>query len=346
MIILDPNNEQMEFIRSLRGGMYFDFTPQSKIYMNPYEIPDYVENGDSNVRNKFIARMTNFSNSFCASIMTNIVVTRIHMNYVGRAVRTMYEEYFNETSKHAKKKKYPTLPLLREKIKAQIDTAEFTEDKRIIMEIVDSLEDYTTGVYDMFAHETNLDMNSRLIGFGLKNIDKEIWEPCMLTIMHFLSMRIDTNQETKQALHLIVDEAQVLCEKETTAAQLLYAIETYRKVGAIVTLAAQNITHVLENPSLRDMFSNCPFKVFFDQGGLDAANLAKIQEFSPTEFRALEENTEGCGVLVWRGNVYLMDARMSESNPLFASFDTNFHKQAEKKKKQEETDISKETFYL
>ena len=134
--------------------------------------------------------------------------------------------------------------------------------------------------------------------------------------------------------------------KETTAAQLLYAIETYRKVGAIVTLAAQNITHVLENPSLRDMFSNCPFKVFFDQGGLDAANLAKIQEFSPTEFRALEENTEGCGVLVWRGNVYLMDARMSESNPLFASFDTNFHKQAEKKKKQEEADISKETFYL
>lgn len=345
-IIIDPNNEQMEFICSLSGGMYFDFTPQSKIYMNPYEIPDYVENGDGNVRNKFIARMTSFSNSFCASVMTNIVVTRIHMNYVGRAVRTMYEEYFTETSKHAKKKKYPTLPLLREKIKAQIDTVEFTEDKRIIMEIVDSLEDYTTGVYDMFAHETNLDMNSRLIGFGLKNIDKEIWEPCMLTIMHFLSMRIDTNQETKQALHLIVDEAQVLCEKETTAAQLLYAIETYRKVGAIVTLAAQNITHVLENPSLRDMFSNCPFKVFFDQGGLDAANLAKIQEFSPTEFRALEENTEGCGVLVWRGNVYLMDARMSESNPLFASFDTNFHKQAEKKKKQEETDISKETFYL
>ena len=39
--------------------------------------------------------------------MTNIVVTRIHMNYVGRAVRTMYEEYFNETSKHAKKKKIP-----------------------------------------------------------------------------------------------------------------------------------------------------------------------------------------------------------------------------------------------
>ena len=166
----------------------------------------------------------------------------------------------------------------------------------------------------------------------------------MLTIMHFLAMRIDTNQKTKQALHLVVDEAQVLCEQETTAAQLLYAIETYRKVGAIVTLIAQNLTHVIENPALRDMFSNCPFKCFLDQGGLDAANLAKIQELSPSEFRALEESTEGHGILVWRGNVYLFDARMDEKNPLYEVFDTNFHNKADKDNQvieQEVDDISR-----
>ena len=32
----------------------------------------------------------------------------------------------------------------------EIDTLEFSEDRRLIMDIVDSLEDYTTGVYDMF----------------------------------------------------------------------------------------------------------------------------------------------------------------------------------------------------
>ena len=293
VIVLDPNNEQKEFINSLKGGMYFDLTPQAEIYLNPYEVPEHVENGTGNIRNMFIADMTDYSTSFCSAIMTNILVTRIHMNYIGRAVRKMYEDYFNASSPRAKKKIYPTLTRLRELIKEQIETVEFNEDKRLIMDVVDSLEDYTTGVYDMFAHETNLSMNSRLIGFGLKNISDKLWEPCMLTIMHFLAMRIDTNQKTKQALHLVVDEAQVLCEQETTAAQLLYAIETYRKVGAIVTLIAQNLTHVLENPALRDMFSNCPFKCFLDQGGLDAANLAKIQELSPSEFRALEESTEG-----------------------------------------------------
>ena len=308
VIVLDPNNEQRDFISSLKGGMYFDLTPQSEIYLNPYEVPEHVEKGTDNVRNMFIADMTDYSTSFCSAVMTNITVTRIHMNYIGRAVRKMYEDYFSAPNERTRKKVYPTLTRLRELIKAQMEMAEFEDD--------------------MFAHETNLSMNSRLVGFGLKNISDKLWEPCMLTIMHFLAMRIDTNQKTKQALHLIVDEAQVLCEQETTAAQLLYAIETYRKVGAIVTLIAQNLTHVLENPALRDMFSNCPFKCFLDQGGLDAANLAKIQELSPSEYRALEESTEGHGVLVWRGNVYLFDARMAEDNPLYGVFDTNFHNKA------------------
>lgn len=39
--------------------------------------------------------------------MTKYCCTRIHMNYVGRAVRTMYEEYFNETSKQRKEEKIP-----------------------------------------------------------------------------------------------------------------------------------------------------------------------------------------------------------------------------------------------
>ena len=226
LILLDPNNEQEDFIRSLKGGMYFDLTPQSGIYINPYEVPDYVENGSDNVRNMFIADMTDYSTSFCVSVMTNITVTKVHMNYISHAVRKMYDDYFNAPNQRQKKKMYPTLTRLRVLIKSEIDTLEFSEDRRLIMDIVDSLEDYTTGVYDMFAHETNLSMNSRLVGFGLKNISDKLWEPCMLTIMHFLAMRIDINQQTKKALHLIVDEAQVLCEQETTASQLLYAVET------------------------------------------------------------------------------------------------------------------------
>lgn len=327
IIIIDPNNEQRSFIRSLSGGQYFDLTPQCAIYMNPFEVPEAIKKGTGVDRNMFIARKTEFATAFCAAVMTNLIVTQVHMNYIGRAVREMYEEYFD--ARIVTKKKIPTLSLMRQKL---IQTAEGSTDRderRMIFDITDSLEEYTEGVYDMFAHPSNLEFDSRLIGFGLKNIPESVWEPAMLTIMHFLSDRIEYNQESYKALHLVVDEAQVLCSKPTSAEHLLHAIETYRKVGAIVTLAVQNLTRVLENDKLRDMFSNCAYKCFLDQGGVDAVNLAQIQELSEREYMALENGKRGHGVIVWNGQVYLFDAVMAKENPLYEKFNTDFHEKAE-----------------
>ena len=76
------------------------------------------------------------------------------------------------------------------------------------------------------------------------------------------------------------------------------------------------------------MFSNCPYKCFMDMGGLDAANLAKIQELSTSEFLALEEKRKGYGVMVWGGQVFLFDAQMDKQNVLYEYFNTDFHEKA------------------
>lgn len=335
VVVMDPNNEQKVYIETL-GGQFFDFTPQCQIHLNPLEVPEYVFYGSDIVKNEFIAKKTEYTVSFCTSIMINILVTQVHMNYIGHAVRQMYEEYFSSNKRYSRDKNQPTLCRVRELLKVQIDRAEFREDKRILLDIVDSMEEYTEGVYDMFAHPSNLDMYSRLVGFGLKNIPKSVWEPAMLTIMHFLTMRIDYNQKDKIALRLVVDEAQYLCASESTAEQLLHAIETYRKVGAVVTLAVQNLTRVLENDKLRDMFSNCPYKCFLDQGGIDAEKLAEIQDLSAKEFAALENPKKGHGVMVWGGQVFLFDTYMEHDNALYPYINTDFHEQAEQMRRQQD----------
>lgn len=336
VIVLDPNNEQEAFIKQCRG-QYFDFTPQCQIHLNPFEVPKDVREGDAVVQNRFIAKKTEFTVAFCAAAMTNILVTQVHMNYIGRAVRKIYEDYFAQK----RRKQHPTLIDIRENLKLQMEAAGSQEERRMLLDIVDSLEEYTIGVYDMFAHQSNLDIHNRLVGFGLKNIPKAVWEPVMVTLMHFLTMRIEYNQDKLIASRLIVDETQVLCEKGSSADQLLYAVETYRKVGAVVTLAIQNLTRALENPELRDMFSNCPYKCFLDQGGVDAANLAQIQELSQEEFRALEDEVPGRGVMVWDTQVYLFDARMDKENVLYSQFNTDFHEKAaiarEKMEQEEKT---------
>lgn len=321
--VLDPQNEFQAIIKGY-GGQFFDFSPKCEIYLNPYEIPDDVFYGDEITRNQFIATKTEYAVSFCTAAMTGIPVTQEHCAVIGRAVRRVYETAFSAS----RLKRQPTLMDIREAVEGQIADAGSSYDRRQAEQVRNSLEEYTTGVYDMFAHPSNLDIHSRLVGFGLKNVPEAIWEPVMVTVMHFLAERIEHNQGEHVATHLVVDETQVLCARKSSAGQLLHAVETYRKFGGIVTMAVQNLTRAVELPELRDMFSNCAYKCFMDQGGVDAESLRKIQELSGTEFRALSEDVPGQGVMVWGKKVLLFDASMSKGNTLYQAFSTNFHEKA------------------
>lgn len=324
IVVLDPQNEFESLIRGC-GGQFFDFTPKCGIYLNPYEIPEDVLHGDTAAREQFVASKTEYAVSFCTAVMKNITVTQEHAAVVGRAARKVYGEAFGMR----RLKRQPTLMDIRDAIGAWAEEGQDAEGRRVAGQILNSLEEYTTGAYDMFAHPSNLDISKRLVGFGLRNVPESVWEPVMLTVMHFLAGRIEHNQGGRVATRLVVDETQVLCSSASSAAQLLRAVETYRKFGGIVTMAVQNLSRALELPDLRDMFSNCAYKCFMDQGGVDAASLRQIQELSEAESRSLDEDTPGRGVMVWGKKVLLFDASMDRGNPLYREFSTNFHEQEE-----------------
>lgn len=338
IIMIDPNNEAMKFIIDC-GGQYFDLTPQSEYYYNIFEVPEYVWNGDSLVRNRFIARKCEFGGRFVSACMSGIATTRIHRSYVEDAIKEMYEEYFAE----GKYKNQRTLVTVLEKLKGYLEKVQLDTEKKMLFDIVKCLEPYAIGVYDMFAHETNIDVTNRLTGFGLMNIPQDERKPIMLALMHFVSNRIEENQDTLKACRLIVEETQVLTKDKFTVGELLYAIETYRKIGGIIALAMQNVTHALEHEDLCKMFSNCGCKMFFDQGGVEANEISKIVHMSKTEWDCLSQGEVGHGVLVWNKDVYLLDGKMSETNELYPSFNTNFH---EKAKAQKEIQENSEGFVL
>ena len=253
--------------------------------------------------------------------MNNIVFTQEHASVVGRCCRRMYEKTFGQK----KLKKQPTLKLLREEIKEELDAAKSAYDQNIIRPIYNSLEEYTEGACDMLAQPSNVRFDERLVGFGLKNVPEDNWEAVMLTVMHYTSARMEYNQRERRAVHFIVDETQVLSKKGTSADQLNTAVATFRKFGGICTMAMQNLTAALHNEQLKELFSNCSYKCFLDQGGVDANALAEIQELSQTEFKALSTDEPGVGVMVWGKKVVLFDAKVSKDNPLYDLISTDFY---------------------
>lgn len=323
--MIDPQNEMEAVCRDFRG-QFIDFTPKSSIHINPLEISESVFY-DSSVHEKFIAEQSEWACSFCEAIMSNIIFTQEHRSDIDRCIRIIYARAFEKK----KLKVQPTIVDLRKELQKLMEETKYPQDKERILKIYNSLELYTEGSYDMFAYPSNIDLDNRFTVYGLNSIKKSLWEPLMITIMHFLSVRMKYNQALQRATRFIVDETQVVSEHEASAKILHEAVITYRKFGGICTFALQNLTRALENPELRDMFSNCGFKIFFDQGGVDARRLAEVQELSQMEFQSLSGKEEGHGVLVWKDKVILLDCKMSKDNVLFDGFSTDFHDKDRKK---------------
>ena len=328
--IIDPQNETQN-VCAMYGGLFLDFTPKSDIHINPMEVPlSLFKAGTKKDRELFIADVTKWATSFTEAIMKKIVYTQEHSNFIEQAVQNVYDKVFSRNNLIQ-----PTIKDVRKELMILEDNNENAHDKKIIHEMVNCLYSYTDGVYDMFAYPSDVDISTyRLVAFGLKNVDENYWQPVMISIMFFLSIRMSYNQELQKATRLVVDETQVVTRNASSAQILLNAVITYRKFGGIVTLAMQNLTRALENPDLRDMFQNCGYKMFFQQVGEDAERLSKIQDLTQAEYDALKSDRPGRSVMVWGKKVIILDSLMSKDNPLYEVFSTNFHEKAEKARKE------------
>lgn len=322
--IIDPQNET-QFICALYGGKFLDMTPRGDIHVNPMEIPLSVfESKSDKVRQTFISSVTGWANSFTEAVMKNMAYTAEHKAFVTDAVANVYDRTFS-----AKKLVQPTIKDVRNELIRMEEESEYDVDKRIIHMMTNSLKPFTEGIYDMFAYPSDIDISrERLVSFGLNNIQDDVWQPVMTTIMFFLTNRIEFNQELQRATRFIVDECQYVTKSISTGDILLKAVLTYRKFGGICTMAFQNLARVVMSEDLRDMLANCGYKMFFKQEGSDAIALSKIQNLTDIEYEALSNDSKGRSVMVWNGKVILLDAFMKNTNPLYESFSTNFHEKA------------------
>lgn len=315
---IDPQNELHSLTDTL-GGQFFDLSAQSGIYLNLFDIPEEVRSSeDLSVWNLFVAEQASFAEAFCYAVMKGMSPTGIHKSIITKCVMQIYEKAFQDR-KHRQPLLSDFYHLLQEYEK------ENPRDEQETREIYKSLEAYCTGTFDMFARSSNLDIRNRFVVFGLKNISAEMWEPVMLVVMHLLSQRINYNQKYQRATHFIIDEGQVVCRTESSAEQLNKAFLTYRKFGGICTLVVQNMSAALANPTVKYLVTNCEFKCFFDQGGVDRQEIADIIELSSTEYAALNEDIPGQCVIVWGKDILLCDSRILKNNPLYGLYNTSFH---------------------
>ena len=279
IIIIDAEREYGDLVRALRG-IVLEISPNSRHHINPLEIARGYGMGENPVALKSELLM-----SICEQQMGEGQLGAFHKSIIDRCTASVYHDFI----KSGGKAHQPILSDWRNEIKRQ--------PEREAQELALASELFVEGSLNMFAHETNVDIDNRIIVFDLYEMGDQLKPTALNVTMETIQNRVATNRLAGKYTWVFVDEV-YLFFKYYYSAQFLYkAWKRFRKYGAALTAATQNVEECLRSETARLMFANSEFLVLLNQAATDRAELAKLLNISENQMGYVTNAEAGHGLL-------------------------------------------------
>ena len=201
---------------------------------------------------------------------------------IDRCTALVYEDY-NRTGI------VPTLISLRKKLLEQ--------PEKEAHELALSLELFTNGSLNVFAHETNVNTNSRILSYDIYKLGKQLKTMGLLVITDAIINRVSENHKKGKRTHVFIDEIHVLFENEYSATFFNSAWRQFRKRNAYPTAITQNVEYLLSSVDASTMLSNSEFIVMLNQASNDRQELARLLNISDKQMSYITNADAGCGLI-------------------------------------------------
>ena len=239
----------------------------------------------------------NLKSDFILSLCELIVggkdgLAPVEKTIIDRCVRIVYRDYLNDP----KPENMPLLEDLYNALRAQ--------DEKEAQYIATALEIYVTGSLNVFNHHTNVDVNSRIVCYDIKELGKQLKKIGMLVVQDQVWNRVTINRAAHKTTRYYLDEFHLLLKEEQTASYSVEIWKRYRKWGGIPTGITQNVKDLLSSREVENIFENSDFIYMLNQAAGDRQILAKQLNISPHQLSYVTHSGEGEGLLFF-GNVIL-----------------------------------------
>ena len=216
----------------------------------------------------------------------------VEKTIIDRCVRIVYRDYLNDP----KPENMPLLEDLYNALRAQ--------DEKEAQYIATALEIYVTGTLNVFNHHTNVDVNSRIVCYDIKELGKQLKKIGMLVVQDQVWNRVTINRAAHKTTRYYLDEFHLLLKEEQTASYSVEIWKRYRKWGGIPTGITQNVKDLLSSREVENIFENSDFIYMLNQAAGDRQILAKQLNISPHQLSYVTHSGEGEGLLFY-GNTIL-----------------------------------------
>ena len=254
ILICDPEREYASLVEAM-GGEVVRIAAGSRDHINAMDMVDgYGDGGDPVIE----------KSQFILSLFEQLDKKGINAkerSIIDRCVGEVYEEYQHGGA-------VPTLRVLREKFLEQEEPE--AQDLALVSEL------FTNGSLDAFAHESNVDVNNRIMVYDILDLGKQLKTMGLLVITDAMLNRVTENWKQGKRTHIFLDEFHVVFENEYSGAFFNSAWRRFRKRNAFPTAITQNVEYLLDSVLASTMISNSEYIVMLNQAEPDRAKLASL----------------------------------------------------------------------
>lgn len=287
IIICDPEAEYYPLVEALHGQVV-RISPVSTQYINPMDLNlNYSEEDNP------LSLKSDFILSLCELIVGGKNgLEPVEKTIIDRCVRLVYQNYLSDPVPE----NMPILQDLYDLLRNQ--------DEPEAQRLATALEIYVTGSLNVFNHQTNVDINNRIVCFDIRELGKQLKKIGMLIVQDQVWNRVTLNRSAHKATRYYIDEFHLLLKEEQTATYSMEIWKRFRKWGGIPTGITQNIKDLLASREIENIFENSDFIYMLNQAAGDRQILAKHLNISPTQLSYVTNSNEGEGLLFY-GNVII-----------------------------------------
>ena len=292
IIICDPEGEYAPLVERLHGQV-IKISPTGKGYDGK---PCYINPMDLNLDYSDDENPLSLKSDFILSLCELIVggkdgLAPVEKTIIDRCVRLVYREYLNDPCPE----KMPVLEDLYNALRAQ--------EEKEAQYVATALEIYVTGSLNVFNHRTNVDINSRIVCYDIKELGKQLKKIGMLIVQDQVWNRVTINRAEHKTTRYYIDEFHLLLKEEQTASYSVEIWKRFRKWGGIPTGITQNVKDLLSSREVENIFENSDFIYMLNQAAGDRQILAKQLNISPHQLSYVTHSGEGEGLLFYGNTI-------------------------------------------
>ena len=286
VIICDPEAEYAPLVDRLHGQV-IKISPTSTNYINPMDLNlDYSDDESP------LSLKSDFILSLCELIVGGKDgLQPVQKTIIDRCVRLVYQTYLNDP----RPENMPILEDLYNLLRSQ--------EEKEAQYIATALEIYVTGSLNVFNHQSNVDINNRIVCYDIKELGKQLKKIGMLVVQDQVWNRVTINRAAHKSTRYYIDEMHLLLKEEQTAAYTVEIWKRFRKWGGIPTGITQNVKDLLSSREVENIFENSDFVYLLNQASGDRQILSKALNISPSQQNYITNSNAGEGLIFYGSTI-------------------------------------------